>query len=121
MERKTFPASRPVMLNTGDQLVRFDPNELSYLEADRVYCNLYMADGVTHYQVCHPMGHMEKVLDKACFVRISRSYIVNIWHIQRKMSNLLFVDGRRQALQITDSYSHALDDRFLIIGLTGQK
>ena len=109
------------MLNTGDKLVRFNLDELAYVEADRTYCTLFMADGMTHYQVGHPLAYMEGILRGDWFIRISRSYIVNIWHVCRKMGNMLYVDGRKQPLLATDSYRHNLDGCFLVIGLTGQK
>jgi len=121
MKQELSCASRPVMLNTGTQLVRFDLSQLAYLEADRVYCNLFMADGVTRYQVCHPLGHVEKQLPADMFVRISRSFVVNIWHVARKMGNTLYLEGYAKPLYMTDSYRHALDNSFLILSLTGQK
>ena len=116
MELFTSFASLPVMLHAGDKLVRFDLLGLAYLEADRDYCNLYMADGITHYTVCQPMGHIQKLLPEDRFVRISRFYIVNIHHISCKEGNRLLLDGRKLPLTITETYRNALDGKFIIFG-----
>ena len=116
MKHSTSSAPLPVMLNTGDRLVRFDLSELAYLEVDRDYCNLYMADGITHFTICQPMGHIQRLLPEDCFVRISRFYIVNTHHIESKEGNRLHLDGRRTPITITETYRNALDGKIVIFG-----
>lgn len=108
------------MLNTGEKLVRFNPAELTYIEANRVYCILHMSDGVTRYEAHFPMGKIKELLPAEDFVQISRSNVVNVWHICSKMGLTLRVDGCTHPLYISDSYAHCLDDRFVVIGLKRQ-
>ena len=117
MKQQTSIASRPVMLKAGDELVRFSLEDLVFVEADRAYCNLHMVDG-RMYNIAHPLAYMEPLLPKEHFVRVNRSYIVNVWHITRKRVNqLFFTDSKGETpIVISENYRHALDDAFTIIG-----
>lgn len=121
MKNTLCEASKPTMLKNGESLVRFNLSDLSYIEADRVYCTLHMCDGVTHHQLSNPLGKIEEKLPKEDFVRVSRSLIVNLKHISKKTGNMLFLDGATGPIVMAGSHKSVLDKSFNIFSLTGQK
>lgn len=115
MEHMTSSASRPVMLNDGTRLLRINPSDIAYIQADRVYCHIYMSDGKTDYTISHPMGEIEKHLPTDTFVRIHRSFIINIWMVKMKMGRLVTLTNGLQ-FTVGEQYLHSLDDCFIIFG-----
>lgn len=111
--------SRPVMLNDGQRLLRISLNDVTYLEADRVYCKMHMRDGQTVHTLNTPLGTVERSLPSDTFVRIHRSYIVNIWHIRIFMGRIIKLDSG-QNLTLGEQYKHALDNAFIVIGEKGK-
>ena len=55
--------------------------DIQYLEAADDYVKIHTADG--HFLKKKTMSYFEKVLDPKVFVRLHRSYIVNVRHITR--------------------------------------
>lgn len=115
MEHMTSSASRPVMLNDGTRLLRINPSNIAYIQADRVYCHIYMIDGKTDYTISHPMGEIEKHLPTDTFVRIHRSFIINIWMVKMIMGRLVTLTNGQQ-FTVGEQYLHSLDDCFIIFG-----
>jgi len=118
MEATISVLSRPVMLNDGQRLLRIDLNEVAYFEADRVYCKMHMRDGQTVHTLNSPLGTVERSLPKDAFVRIHRSYIVNIWRIQMIIGRFVKLDTGDH-FTLGEQYCNALDDSFLVLGEKG--
>lgn len=119
MEAKTNITQRPVMLNDGQRLLRIDLNEVTFLEAERVYCKMHMRDGKTIYTLNAPLGTVERSLPEDGFVRIHRSHIINIWRIHMIMGRLVVLDtGERFTLG--EQYLHALEGKLLVVGEKGK-
>jgi two-component system LytT family response regulator len=65
-----------VVVKTGSKIKVIPVNEILYLEAQDDYVMIYINDG--KYLKQQTMKYFEDVLDPSAFVRIHRSYIVNI-------------------------------------------
>lgn len=72
--------SRVVVKNAG--VIKIIPvSDLHYLEADDDYVKLSTADG--NYHKNKTMGFFEQTLDPAQFIRIHRSYIINLAEVTK--------------------------------------
>ncbi len=70
-----------VVVKTGTKIRIIPTHEIHYLEADDDYVKIHTADG--SYLKKKTMGYFEDVLDKTQFVRVHRSFIVQIQQVTR--------------------------------------
>lgn len=103
------------MLNDGQRLLRINMNDVAFLEAQRVCCKMHMRDGKTIHTLSAPLGTVERSLPEYSFVRIHRSFVINIRRIHMIMGRMVVLDSG-QRFTLGEQYLHALDDRLLIIG-----
>jgi two-component system LytT family response regulator len=65
-----------IFIESGQKLTNINISDIIYLKAEREYCKIYTSSGS---KLCSfGIGYMESVLDPHTFIRIHRSYIVNI-------------------------------------------
>jgi two-component system LytT family response regulator len=78
----------------GLELIYFD--KIIKCQADRAYCNFYLTDNRT-ILVSKPMKDFEEILSSKNFLKVHKSTIVNIKHIEKyvrgKAGYLLMSDG----------------------------
>lgn len=115
MEAKTNSIARPVMLNDGQRLMRIDLADVAFIEADRVYCNVHMRDGKTVHTLCSPLNSVEASFPSDTFVRIHRSYIINIWRVRMVMGRLVRLDTGHE-FTVGKTYKDVLYEHFLVLG-----
>jgi len=82
--------------NDGLELISFD--KIIKCQADRAYCNFYLADK-RKILVSKPMKDFEEVLTSKNFLKVHKSTIVNIKHIEK------FVRGKAGYLLMSDGSS----------------
>lgn len=110
---------KPWMLNDGTRLVRIEINDIAYLKADRVYCQIHMnAEGREReekvYTLSRPLGEVEKSLPADSFVRIHRSYIINLWMVHSVMGHVVtLTDGTE--ITMGEQFRDALNGRFWVL------
>lgn len=71
-----------VRLNTRTGYFFVDPSEIIYIEAQRNYSLISLASGKSETSTLS-LGNLEKLVGSNNFIRISRSYLININHIIR--------------------------------------
>jgi len=64
-----------VMLLTQKGITSIEMNKIIYLEADSVYCKIFLEDG-NHHVISKPLGEFITQLNQD-FIRVHRSYAVN--------------------------------------------
>lgn len=74
-----------------DKMVKISLNDIHYIEADRNYCKVYSKDK-KFLLVCTLKEVNDKLKDKR-FLRIHRSYIVNLSHIDEIGSNHVVISS----------------------------
>ncbi|MGP8217675.1 MAG: LytR/AlgR family response regulator transcription factor [Bacteroidia bacterium] len=70
-----------VVVKTGNKIRIIPMHEIHYLEADDDYVKIHTADG--SYLKNKTMSYFEEVMDKAQFVRVHRSYILQLQQVTR--------------------------------------
>lgn len=71
-----------IRLNTRTGYFFVDPNEIMFIEADGNYSHIKLVNGKTETSTLS-LGNLEKMIESATFLRISRSYIINMKYISR--------------------------------------
>jgi len=93
---KSMSAKR-ILLHTKNAIEIVNQSEITYLQADSNYCNVYTSNG-KRIMVTKTLNSLEKLLDDKIFMRIHRSYTTNINCIKRIASedgacDVILMDG----------------------------
>lgn len=103
---------KPWLVSDGYTKTRIDLNEVEYVEAERMYCTLHMADGVKRYTLSRPLCQLE--MPEEMFVRVSRSHVIHIWHVRQWAGRSLTMDSGT-VIRIGEQYLKGLEERFCIV------
>lgn len=93
-----------VFVKVGSSHSKLSYNEIIYIEADRAYCKIQTIDNLL--TLPFSMATLAAQLDESRFVKIHRSYIVNIRKISEFTSTELTVSGYK--LPISDQHRATL-------------
>jgi len=74
--------SNRILLHAKNAIEVVNQNELIYLQADSNYCNVFVKGG-KRIMVTKTLNELEKLIDQDVFIRIHRSYTVNINFIKK--------------------------------------
>lgn len=69
-----------ILVESGNRLVKIDISEVTHLKADRDYTEMYTLQGKT-YLSNYGIGEIIQRIDPQQFIRIHRSYVVNLDYI----------------------------------------
>jgi DNA-binding LytR/AlgR family response regulator len=81
-----------IFIKENSQFSRLDTNKILYVEAYRDYVNIYTTE--KKYTVHTTMKNIDQKLDEAHFMRIHRSYIVQLSKIDSIDENIVFVNQK---------------------------
>lgn len=95
---------------------RVSLDEIMWIEANGSYCTIY-ATRKRSFTLSYPLTRIEERLPTKLFIRIQRSYLVNIDHI-KKMTGHSLVVGEK-ILKIGDSYKERVLNEFIFLGVHG--
>ena len=101
----TTPASSDnniLFVKDGYNYIRILLTDIIYIESQSEYLKLYLKDGTSHMALMS-LKNMILLLPPESFLRIHRSYIVNMTHIKSVSRGRVFLD-RNQELPIGDLY-----------------
>jgi len=70
-----------IVVKTGNKIKIIPVNDIHYLEADDDYVHIHTAEG--SFLKSKTMIYFEKMLDTEQFIRVHRSYIINVQEITR--------------------------------------
>ncbi len=101
-----------IFLKTGQSTYsRLEYNNIIYLEADRAYCNIKGTDKM--YTVSTNMSSVHEQLNQDRFVKIHRSYVVNIRKVREFNGTELVVAGYK--LPVSDQHRAELMNRLKVL------
>ena len=66
-------------------------NSIKWIKGERQYCKIFMTDG--NLLVTKQISQIQQLLPEGRFVRIHKSYIVNMDYATFRDGNFLYVDG----------------------------
>ena len=122
-------STKPWLLSDGYAQRQIDVEAIVYAQADGMYSMLVITRHISRVNargeiiatddkevisLSSPLCAIESVLPEEIFVRVSRSYVINIWKIKAIHGNTLSM-STGEYIHIGETYRHALDGRFNII------
>lgn len=81
--------SEGLFVRNGEYYYKILYTDILWLGAYNNYCEIHHKDGKTYCAV-HPLVKVEKMLPPSLFVRIHRSYIINIHTVDRFIGNMVY-------------------------------
>lgn len=85
----TFPKN--LFIKTGYEHIKIVVQDILYIKSDADYTELFLAE--KKYLSTEPLRHWEETLDGQSFIRIQKSYLVNISKIERISGNTAYLTG----------------------------
>ncbi|MBT8319087.1 MAG: LytTR family DNA-binding domain-containing protein [Gramella sp.] len=80
-----------IFVRHHEKMVRISLNDIQYIEADRNYCKVFSKD--KKYLLVTTLKEVDEKLSDNRFLRIHRSYIANISHIDEIGGNHVVIDS----------------------------
>ncbi|MGH1335387.1 MAG: LytR/AlgR family response regulator transcription factor [Aureispira sp.] len=87
-----FPKN--LFIKTGYEHIKIVIQDILYIKSDADYTELFLAE--KKYLSTESLRHWEETLDGQCFIRIQKSYLVNIAKIEKVAGNTAYLTGNRQ-------------------------
>lgn len=103
-----------VFIWNNDHYTKIAFSDIIFLKADRSYCEIHYGND-EFILISFPLSSTQSILPSADFVRINRSYIVNMKYVQRLVGNTLFIG--KLSLTIGRDYRHDVISRFHFLGI----
>jgi|TARA_R110002096_G_scaffold91733_3_gene207571 DNA-binding LytR/AlgR family response regulator len=107
---KSNPAKKEHFVKLGYDHVRIAFEDMMYIRADGDYCEIILMD--KKYLSSEPMRKWMELLDGLHFIRIHKSYMVNITRIEKVSGNLITLVNGEQ-LPIGRAFKEDFSERFL--------
>lgn len=92
-------------------------SDITWIEANGSYCRIHTT-GKRHFTISYPLARIEERLPGDRFIRIQRSFLVNIAHVRKLVGCSLLVDNH--LLKIGDTYRQQTLSRFIFLGVHQQ-
>lgn len=96
---------------------RVSLDDIMWIEANGSYCQIHTVSKKV-FTLSYPLARIEERLPKNQFIRIQRSYLVNIKHVKKLIGCSLMVG--EQLLKIGDHYKEQVLDVFIFLGVHRQ-
>lgn len=106
-EASPFIISDSVFVRHNDKLVKVLINDILYIEAERNYCRIHTKD--REYLLVLSLKDMDENLGDRDFLRVHRSYIINISQIQEVAHTHVVI--AKKAIPISRGYKGELMNR----------
>ena len=100
-----------VFLKTGQSYSKFQYNQINFVEAERAYCNIHTSEKTVTLSI--NMAAVAEQLNKDRFIKIHRSYLVNIRKITEFTGTEVIVANHR--LPVSDQHRAELMTRLNVL------
>jgi DNA-binding LytR/AlgR family response regulator len=110
-EHDIFQLKESIFLRKKERFERVDFKDILYAEAESNYTTIVTSAG--QFVLSVTLQEVEKHLSPAFFVRIHRSYVINMQHISSIEGNMLYINNR--SFQVSKSKREEVFQRFKIV------
>ncbi len=91
--KKPEPAAKDfIFVKSGYKSIKINLEDIHYFEGSREYVSVFTRD--RKYMQLDTLKNLEEQLPAASFIRVHKSYIVNLSHVHSFYGNTLEVDGK---------------------------
>ena len=94
-----------IFLKVEYQFVKVMLREITHIEAYKDYVKIYLKDKKNALLSLTSMKNMEELLPKEKFMRVHRSFIINLDHIDSVARNIIHI--REHQISVSDNYKDA--------------
>ena len=102
-----FILSDRIFVRQREKMIKIYVADILYIEADRNYCRIFSK---THeYLLCVTLKAIEEKLDNRIFLRVHRSYIVNLSHIDAVAEDHVIIN--QKAIPVSEGLKEKLLQR----------
>jgi len=102
-----FILSDRVFVRQREKMIKIFVADILYIEADRNYCRIFTK---THeYLLCVTLKAIEEKLDNRIFLRVHRSYIINLSHIDAVAEDHVIIN--QKAIPVSEGLKEKLLQR----------
>lgn len=95
-----------IFIESGNRLINLKVDDIIYLKAEREYCKVHTAEGIMLSS--YGIGYMESVLDPQVFVRVHRSYIINI-----RFADEIYKDVYKTFIKLSNNHEVSVGRNYL--------
>lgn len=92
-------------------------DEIMWIEANSSYCHIHATSG-RKFTFAFSLARIEERLPRNQFIRIQRSYLVNIEHVKKLIGHSIVIDNH--ILKIGESYKDRVLNEFIFLGIREQ-
>lgn len=91
-EEQPFILSDRIFVRNKDKMVKIMVSDILYMEADRNYSRIFTA--TKEYLLSIPLKTIEEKMTMQLFIRIHRSYLINIMHVNEVAEHHVMIDQK---------------------------
>jgi DNA-binding LytR/AlgR family response regulator len=103
-DKSSFILTDSIYVRNHDKMVKIIIKDIYYIEAERNYCRIYSKD--KEYLLVMTLKDMSEKLPQGHFVRVHRSYIVNVEHVDEV--TLSHIAVAKKAIPLSKSFRNDL-------------
>ncbi|MEN0050415.1 MAG: LytTR family transcriptional regulator DNA-binding domain-containing protein [Bacteroidota bacterium] len=112
-EDDNFMLDDRIFVKYRDRMVKIYIQDILYAEADRNYCKVFTAD--REYLMTLSLKAFEEKLDAKNFLRVHRSYIINLTKVDSLSDHGEYVNIGQKSLSVSRSFKEELMRRLKVI------
>ena len=109
--RQEFLLRHAVFIKEGDHFEKVHLKDIQYMEAFGSYCRLYSGDKI--FTISSNLNKITQKITEAEFVRIHRSYVVNLQHVTGISGDQIEINTVR--LPVSHTYKKMLMERLRLV------
>jgi len=103
-EKSSFVLTDSIYVRNHDKMVKIIVKDIYYIEAERNYCRIYSKE--KEYLLVMTLKDMSEKLPRGHFMRVHRSYIVNVEHVDEV--TLSHIAVAKKAIPLSKSFRNDL-------------
>ncbi|MFO7998602.1 MAG: response regulator [Bacteroidales bacterium] len=103
-DKSAFVLTDSIFVRNHDKMVKIIVKDIYYIEAERNYCRIYSKD--KEYLLVMTLKDINDKLPQGHFVRVHRSYVVNVEHVNEVA--LSHVSVAKKAIPLSKSFRNDL-------------
>lgn len=82
-----------LFIKCNNWLEKLQYSTICYLEASGSYCNIHISNN-KNLTIAQPLGEIINSLPSNTFIRVHRSYVINMKHVNKYYGNIFYIQDK---------------------------